>query len=115
MRPCYSRFAMQHTTEVRLTTVQQCFVNVLAGSTITAAVAANGIQRVTIYRWMKTRKEFSTALHRPRAEFLLATRDKLYDLSDHALDSLLAVLDNPKSSPAVRLRTAMFILQRPQA
>jgi hypothetical protein len=30
------------------------------------------------------------------------------------LETLLAILDNPKSSPAVLLRTAMFILQRPQ-
>jgi hypothetical protein len=30
------------------------------------------------------------------------------------LETLLAVLDNPKSSPAVLLRTAMFILQCPQ-
>jgi hypothetical protein len=56
-------------------------------------------------------------LRRPpprRAEFVLASRDKLYHLSNRALDTLLAILDNPKSSPAVLLRTSMFILQRPQ-
>ena len=30
------------------------------------------------------------------------------------METLLAILDNPESSPAVLLRTAMFILQRPQ-
>ena len=63
---------------------------------------------------MKTCKPFSAALHRARAEFVLARRDDLHHLSNRALETLLAVLDNPKSSPAVLLRTAMFILQRPQ-
>jgi uncharacterized protein (DUF1778 family) len=107
---------MEYTTDSRpLTTVQKCVVLALAaGSTITAAAEANGIQRITIYRWMKTRKEFSAALHRARAEFVLASRDKLYHLSNRALDTLLTVLDNPKSSPAVLLRTSVFTLQRPQ-
>jgi len=30
------------------------------------------------------------------------------------METLLAILDNPRSSPAVLLRTAMFILSRPQ-
>jgi hypothetical protein len=63
---------------------------------------------------MKTSKPFIAALHRARAEFVLARRDDLYHLSNRALETLLAVLDNPKASPAVQLRAAMFILQRPQ-
>jgi hypothetical protein len=107
---------MEHTTDTPpLTTVQQCVVNALAaGSTLTDAAEAYGVHRVTIYRWMKTCKPFSAALHRARAEFVLARRDDLYHLSNRALETLLAVLDNPTSSPAVLLRTAMFILQRPQ-
>src|ERR1022692_4776110 len=107
---------MEHTTDSSpLSTVQQCVVNALAaGSTLTDAAEAYGVHRVTIYRWMKTCKPFSAALHRARAEFVLARRDDLYHLSNRALETLLAVLDNPTSSPAVLLRTAMFILQRPQ-
>ena len=98
-----------------LSTVQQCVINALStGSTLTAAAGAYGVHRVTIYRWMKTCKPFSAALHRARAEFVLARRDDLHQLSNRALDTLLAILDNPRSSPAVLLRTAMFILQRPQ-
>jgi hypothetical protein len=63
---------------------------------------------------MKTSKPFLDALHRGRAEFVLARRDDLYQLSNRALETLMAILNNPKSSPAVLLRTAMFILQRPQ-
>jgi uncharacterized protein (DUF1778 family) len=107
---------MEHTTgSPPLTAVQQCVVDALAaGSTITAAAEAYGIQRVTIYRWMKTRKEFVTALRRARAAFVLARRDDLHHLSNRALETILFVLDNPKSSSGVLLRTAMFVLQRPQ-
>src|ERR1019366_2379304 len=107
---------MEHTTDSSpLSTVQQCVVNALAaGSPLTDAAEAYGVHRVTIYRWMKTCKPFSAALHRARAEFVLARRDDLHHLSNRALETLLAVLDNPTSSPAVLLRTAMFILQRPQ-
>jgi hypothetical protein len=106
---------MEHTTPTPLTTVQQCVVNALAaGSTITGAAEAYDVHRVTIYRWIKTLPQFSATLHRARAEFVLARRDDLHLLSNRALETLLAILDNPKSSPAVLLRTAMFILQRPQ-
>jgi hypothetical protein len=107
---------MEHPTDSPpLSTVQQCVVNALAaGSTLTDAAEAYGVHRVTIYRWMKTCPPFSAALHRARAEFVLARRDDLHQLSNRALETLLTILDNPKSSPAVLLRTAMFILQRPQ-
>jgi len=107
---------MEHSTDTPpLTKVQQCVVNALAaGSTLTDAAEAYGVHRVTIYRWMKTSQPFAAALHRARAEFVLARRDDLHHLSNRALETLLAILDNPKASPAVLLRTAMFILQRPQ-
>jgi hypothetical protein len=104
-----------YTDSPLLTSLQQSVVDVLAaGTTLTDAAEAFNVHRVTIYRWMKTSKPFIDALHRGRAEFVLARRDDLYQLSNRALETLMAILDNPKSSPAVLLRTAMFILQRPQ-
>jgi len=107
---------MEHTTDTPpLSTVQQCVANALAaGATLTAAAEAHGVHRVTVYRWMKSSRPFAAALHRARAEFVLARRDDLHHLSNRALETLLAILDNPKASPAVLLRTSMFILQRPQ-
>jgi hypothetical protein len=97
------------------TSIQKCVVDALAaGSTLTDADETYGVHRVTVYRWLKTSKPFAVALHRARAEFVLARRDDLYHLSNRALETLLAVLDNTRSSPAVQLRAAMFILQRPQ-
>jgi hypothetical protein len=98
-----------------LTAVQQCVVDALsAGSTLTDAAAAYNVHCVTGYHWMKNCRSFAATLHRARAEFVLARGDDLHHLSNGALESLLAILDNLKSSPAVLLQTAMFILQRPQ-
>jgi hypothetical protein len=98
-----------------LTSVQQSVVDALAaGSTLTSAAENFNVHRVTIYRWMKTSKPFIDALHRARAEFVLGRRDDLYHLSNRAIKTLLFILDNPAASPAVLLRTSMFILQRPQ-
>jgi hypothetical protein len=109
---------MRNTTDTPpppLSSVQQCVADALAaGSTLTDAAKTYGVHRVTIYRWMKTCKPFTEALHHARGEFVLAQRDALHHLSNRALETLLAILDNPKSSPAVLLRTSMFILQRPQ-
>jgi hypothetical protein len=99
----------------KLTTIQQCVVNALAaGATLTNAAEQYGVHRVTVYRWMKTHKEFTIALRQAQADFVLARRDALFHLSTRAMETLLAILDNPKSSPAVLFKTAAFILQRPQ-
>jgi hypothetical protein len=98
-----------------LTTVQQCVADAMAaGSTLCDAAEQYGVHRVTVYRWMKTSKPFADALHRARAEFVLARRDDLHKLSNLAVKTLFKILNDERSSPAVLLRTAMFILQRPQ-
>ncbi len=84
-----------------------------SGATISGAAEDAGISRVTVYRWMKTSAGFPAAIQKARAEFLLSRRDDLHYLSNRALETLLAVLDNPRSSPSVLLRAASFILQRP--
>jgi hypothetical protein len=97
-----------------LTTTQQCVANALAaGATVSAAAHSHGLNRVTVYRWMKQLKPFQDALYKSRAEFILDRRDKLYYLTNRALNSLESILDKPNSSPAVKLRAAMFILTRP--
>ena len=104
-----------HTDSTPLTPVQRKVAKALAtGSTLSAAAAAHQIHRVTVYRWMKTSKTFADALRLARANFILGRRDALYHLSNRAIETLLYVLDNPAASPAVLLRTSMFILQRPQ-
>ncbi len=101
--------------EMELTTVQINVIHALAaGATLSDAAEANHIQRITIYRWMKNIPQFADALRRGRAEFVLARRDDLQYLSNRALETLVAIINNPRASPAVLLRASMFILQRPQ-
>ena len=85
-----------------------------AGSTITGAAEESGLHRATVYRWLKTHPGFNSAIQQARTEFILARRDDLHYLSNRAMETLLAILDNPRSSPAVLLRASMFILQRSQ-
>jgi len=85
-----------------------------ASSTLTDAAGAYDVHRVTIYRWMKSSTPFAAAQQRARAESVPAGRDDLHQLRNRPSDAILAVLDNPKSSPAVLPRTAMVSLQRPQ-
>ena len=106
---------MEHSDNQPLSPVQQSVADALAsGCTLTSAAAQCGVHRVTVYRWIKTRKEFSDAIRTARAAFVLARRDDLHHLSNRALETLLALLDNPRSSPSVLFKTAAFILNRPQ-
>jgi len=86
------------------TAARQCVVDApAAGATLTAAAEARRVHRVTVYRWMKSRPELQEAIRRTRAGFVPARRDQLYSLGSKALFALQAILDNPKSSPAVLL------------
>jgi hypothetical protein len=85
-----------------------------AGATITGAAEESGLHRATIYRWLKTHPGFIAAVQQARTEFVLSRRDDLHYLSNRAMETLLAILDNPRSAPAVLLRASMFILQRSQ-
>jgi hypothetical protein len=85
-----------------------------AGLTITGAAEESGIHRVTVYRWLKHDPAFAEAVKHNRTEFILSRRDDLHHLSNRAMETLLAILDNPRSSPAVLTKVSMFILQRSQ-
>jgi len=84
------------------------------GTTFTAAAQAAGLNRVTIYRWLKTQEAFAAAVEQARADYILTLRDQLKDYTVHALATLGTLLDDPNTPPAVRFRIAMVILNRPQ-
>lgn len=97
---------------MELTAVQQCIVKaVAAGETLTSAAQANHVDRVTVYRWMKTNPQFSEAVHQARTQFALATQDPLSNLNNRAMETLAALLDNPDTPPSITLKAATFILQ----
>ncbi len=103
---------MEHTAQP-LTSLQQLVVDDLAAGASLSAVARNhGINRVTVYRWIRTIPQFKAAVELSRAEFVIARRDDLQLLDATALAALLQILQNPKSSPSVMCKTVKMILER---
>jgi transposase-like protein len=82
------------------------------GRTVTAAAQAAGINRNTIYNWLD-QPEFKTAVEAAEHEYVAILTDGMRDLAAQALETLRNLLEDPKTPPAVRLKTALAILQRP--
>jgi hypothetical protein len=97
-----------------LAPAQQQIVQALAqGSTITAAAAAIGVHRATIYRWLSD-DHFQQAVRAAHADYVLALRDQLKELSSLALSALYKLLTKPEISDTVLLRTSLAVLARPR-
>ena len=96
-----------------LSSVQAQVVAALAqGRTITAAAAEAGVHRNTIHNWFRD-PEFKTAVDAAQGEYVATLSDGMRDLAALALQTLRNLLEDPKTPHAVRLRTALAILQRP--
>ena len=83
------------------------------GRTITGAAHEAGIHRTTIHHWFRTEPIFETAVQEAQREYVETLQDGMRDLAARAVETLRNLLDDPKTPPAVRLRTALAILQRP--
>lgn len=98
-----------------LTPRQARVANALAkGATITDAAAAAGLNRATVYRWLKTRKHFQEAVGDARNAYQLALRKEFQDLSGTVLATLRTLLTDPKTTVAARQRLALDYLARCQ-
>ena len=82
------------------------------GRTVTAAAQDAGLHRNTIYNWLHE-PEFKTAAVEAQSEYVAILSDGMRDLAALALETLRNLLEDPKTPPAVRLKTALSILQRP--
>ena len=97
-----------------LSPVQAQVIAALAqGRTATDAARDAGIHRTTIHHWFRTQPRFQTAFEESQREYVETLRDGMRDLAARAVETLRNLLDNPTTPPAVRLRTALAILQRP--
>ncbi|MBM3810914.1 MAG: hypothetical protein FJW20_04700 [Acidimicrobiia bacterium] len=90
----------------------QVIAALASGSSVSAAAAQAGVHRSTIHNWLKS-PSFSTEFDKSRQDYLDTLGDQLRDLSAKALDTIRQVLDNPDAPPAVRLRAALAVLNRP--
>jgi hypothetical protein len=102
-------------TNKNLSPVQAQVIAALAqGRTITDAARGASIHRTTIHHWFRTAPVFKAAFQEAQREYVDTLHDGLRDLAARAVETLRNLLSDPNTPPAVRLRTALAILQRPK-
>jgi AcrR family transcriptional regulator len=98
-----------------LTTIQAQIVKSFAsGATLTAAAAAAGVHRSTIYEWLQTHHEFAAAVRQARAAYRSALNDQICELTGLAFTALRSLLEDPYTPPAIRTKIALNILNHSQ-
>ena len=101
-------------SDATLSPVQaQVIASLAQGRTITDAARDADLHRTTIHHWFRTEPAFKTAFEAAQREYVETLHDGMRDLAARAVETLRSLLDDPKTPPAVRLRTALAILQRP--
>ncbi len=82
------------------------------GMSSTDAAAQAGVHRNTIANWRRNSLFFREALADAQYDRALLFRDKTEEKLDLALKTLESILRDPNSSPSVRLKAALFILEK---
>jgi hypothetical protein len=85
------------------------------GQTVTAAAEDAGVHRTTIHHWIRTEPAFKIAVETAQSEYAAELNDGIRELAARALLTLHDLLQDISTPPAVRLKTALAILQRPHA
>jgi AcrR family transcriptional regulator len=83
------------------------------GRTITDAACDAGIHRTTIHHWFRTEPLFKSSFQEAQREYVETLHDGMRDLAARAVETLRNLLDDPNTPAAVRLRTALAVLERP--
>ena len=78
----------------------------------TDAAAQAGVHRNTIANWRRNYLLFRESLADAQYDRALLFRDKAEDRLDLAFETLRRLLNDPKASPSVRLKAAMFIIDK---
>jgi hypothetical protein len=95
-----------------LTEIQSQALQALAtGATMTAAAAAVNLHRTTLYHWIHTQPEFSSAVRDARTECYRTWQEQKQEAHALAWSTLRELLTNPETPPAVRLRAAIVVLK----
>src|SRR6266478_5231203 len=101
-------------SDAGLSPVQAQVIEALAqGQTVTAAAEKAGVHRTTIHNWIRNQPQFNAAVQTAQAEYVYEVNDGIRELAAHALLTLHDLLRDPATPHAVRLKTALAILQRP--
>jgi hypothetical protein len=104
---------MSASTAPQLSVIQTKAIAALAtGCNISSAACLVGVHRSTIHDWL-TQPDFQSALAEARQEFLDLYQDQLLAIANLAIDTIRQTLENIELSPALRLRAALAVLDRP--
>ncbi|MDX9975332.1 MAG: hypothetical protein RBU21_20260 [FCB group bacterium] len=77
---------------------------------VTKAAEAVGVAPKTIYRWLQ-QPDFKSALSSAEGEVVQAAVRRLAGMSDKALSTLEAVLDDEEASAASKTRASLAVLE----
>jgi AcrR family transcriptional regulator len=84
---------------------------ILGGMTVTDAAKRAGVDRTTIYVWLKSDTHFQAELNRAKQEQVDAMRAQIRGLVDTAFSTLREMLTGPNVPAGVRLKAAITVLQ----
>jgi hypothetical protein len=94
------------------TPVQELVISHLSvGLSFTAAAEAAGVHRNTVANWRRELPSFAKAYEKAARDQARAFQEETLDAVPQAIQVILAVLNDPATSPALRLRAAGMILK----
>ena len=102
----------QNSTESTLTPKQIEVIEALAsGASVTDAARGAGVDRSTVYLWMRNGGNFEAELNLARRECADTMRARLRELAEDAVKAVRELMTDTDVSAAVRLRAALSVLQ----
>ncbi len=97
---------------LRLSTQQLTAICALSsGATLTEAAEEAGVHRNTLANWRRNELPFQYAFAHAQYDRALLFREKAEALADLAIETIKALLADPKTPAGVRLKAALSILQ----
>jgi transposase-like protein len=104
--------AQQNSTESTLAPKQIEVIEALAGGASVADAARRaGVDRSTIYQWMRKGGNFDAELNLARRECADTMRARLRELAEDAVKTVREVMKSADVSAPVRLKAALSVLQ----
>jgi hypothetical protein len=96
-----------------LAPIQETIITMLcAGKPLTHISRDLKVHRTTIYRWMEKNEAFLNAVEFARDTAELNLNEDIVDLTNISLRTVRDLLESPNTGPALRLRTALAVLNR---
>jgi hypothetical protein len=90
---------------------QLAIAALLGGASMSAAAQAAGVDRSTLYRWLKRDAEFVAAYNRVKHDHYDAIHARMFQITNQMMDTLENLLNRPFSATADRLRMISVGLQ----